>query len=142
MTTKIGSDGVGALFFRQFGTQIHEIADGLIQLLKADGSNVNNETGIIFGSNDASGLRLSWNSSGPRLSLSVASNPNTFAAFQAGGVIFQNVASAVSSGFMIGGTVATTVGAAGGASALPATPLGYLICGTGGVLIKIPYYNN
>lgn len=36
----------------------------------------------------------------------------------------------------------TTVGAAGGASALPATPLGYLfinLSGTGPV--KIPYYN-
>lgn len=42
----------------------------------------------------------------------------------------------------IGGTTATTVGAAGGASALPATPLGYIICNVGGTTVKVPYYNN
>jgi hypothetical protein len=36
---------------------------------------------------------------------------------------------------------ATTIGAAGGASALPATPLGYLIIKVGGTDRKIPYYN-
>lgn len=35
---------------------------------------------------------------------------------------------------------ATTVGAAGGASALPATPTGYLIVNIGGTDRKIPYY--
>ena len=39
-------------------------------------------------------------------------------------------------------TTATTVGAAGGASALPATPLGYLAANVGGTAVKIPYYNN
>jgi hypothetical protein len=34
----------------------------------------------------------------------------------------------------------TTVGAAGGASALPATPLGYIIAYLGATEIKIPYY--
>jgi len=42
----------------------------------------------------------------------------------------------------IGTAVATTVGAAGGASALPATPLGYLtIILPAGTSVKIPYYN-
>jgi hypothetical protein len=36
--------------------------------------------------------------------------------------------------------VATTVGAAGGASALPATPQGYLRVLIGGTERKIPYY--
>jgi|WetSurMetagenome_2_1015567.scaffolds.fasta_scaffold00833_4 hypothetical protein len=36
---------------------------------------------------------------------------------------------------------ATTVGAAGGASALPATPLGYLQVYLNGALVSIPYYN-
>lgn len=40
----------------------------------------------------------------------------------------------------IGTTTATTVGAAGGASALPATPLGYLRANLGGTFIKVPYY--
>lgn len=40
----------------------------------------------------------------------------------------------------IGSLTATTVGAAGGASALPATPVGYLIMNIGGTDRKIPYY--
>lgn len=42
----------------------------------------------------------------------------------------------------LGRTTATTVGASGAASALPANPLGYLIANLGGTAIKIPYYNN
>lgn len=41
----------------------------------------------------------------------------------------------------IGNTHGTTVGAAGGASALPATPLGYLDVFIEGTAAKIPYYN-
>jgi hypothetical protein len=41
----------------------------------------------------------------------------------------------------IGSITATTVGAAGGASALPATPVGYLIINVAGTNQKIPYYN-
>lgn len=43
----------------------------------------------------------------------------------------------------LGGTkTATTVGAAGGASALPATPLGYIRIKIGGTIRKVPYYND
>jgi hypothetical protein len=38
-------------------------------------------------------------------------------------------------------TTATTVGAAGGASALPATPLGYVIIKIAGTDRKLPFYN-
>jgi hypothetical protein len=41
----------------------------------------------------------------------------------------------------LGATTGTTIGAAGGASALPATPLGYLIAYVGATQVKIPYYN-
>lgn len=41
----------------------------------------------------------------------------------------------------LGATTQTTVGAAGGASALAATPLGYLIAYKGATKIAIPYYN-
>jgi len=41
----------------------------------------------------------------------------------------------------IGSTTSTTVGAAGGASALPATPLGYIIAHVGTTEVRIPYYN-
>jgi hypothetical protein len=40
----------------------------------------------------------------------------------------------------ISGNTATTVGAAGGASALPATPTGYLKIDIGGTEFKVPYY--
>lgn len=41
----------------------------------------------------------------------------------------------------IGGTTSTSVGAAGGAAALPATPLGYIVAYVGTTPVKIPYYN-
>ena len=40
----------------------------------------------------------------------------------------------------IGATVATAVGAAGGASALPATPTGYWTINVAGTDYKVPYY--
>jgi len=42
----------------------------------------------------------------------------------------------------IGNQTSATVGAAGGASALPATPLGYIIAFVGTTQVKIPYYND
>lgn len=41
---------------------------------------------------------------------------------------------------ILGSSVATTIGATGGASALPANPLGYLIAYVAGTQVKIPYY--
>lgn len=43
-------------------------------------------------------------------------------------------------GLTWGGTTQTTVGAAGGASALPATPLGYLRVTVGTTAVVIPYF--
>jgi hypothetical protein len=42
----------------------------------------------------------------------------------------------------LGSTTASTVGAAGGASALPATPTGYWIINVAGTNFKVPYYAN
>ena len=40
-------------------------------------------------------------------------------------------------------TTSTTVGAAGGAAALPATPLGYLnVTLPSGAAVKVPYFNS
>jgi hypothetical protein len=51
-------------------------------------------------------------------------------------------AAATTAGYLqLGREVETTVGAAGGASSLPATPLGYVIAYLGSIKIKIPYYN-
>lgn len=38
-------------------------------------------------------------------------------------------------------TTQTTIGAVGGASALPATPLGYLLVVVGTLTVAVPYYN-
>lgn len=43
--------------------------------------------------------------------------------------------------WVVGSQVSTTVGLAGGAAALPATPLGYLVWQVNGSNVKIPYYN-
>jgi hypothetical protein len=45
------------------------------------------------------------------------------------------------SNLQLGNGTGTVVGAAGGASALPATPLGYLTAFIGATEIRIPYYN-
>lgn len=61
-----------------------------------------------------------------------------------GGVILNSTAAptVVASQIGLGATTATTVGAAGGASALPATPSGYWIINVAGTQMKVPYYAN
>jgi hypothetical protein len=62
--------------------------------------------------------------------------------FKGGVVLDATAAPAVGAGQVgLGATVAATVGAAGGAAALPATPLGYLNINVAGAAAKIPYYN-
>jgi hypothetical protein len=66
-----------------------------------------------------------------------------FAVNNAGDVLIGGAASTVSAGqISIGSSHASTVGAAGGASALPATPTGYLIVNIDGTNQKLPYYAN
>lgn len=43
-------------------------------------------------------------------------------------------------GLTFGGDTQTTVGAAGGASALPATPTGYFVITIAGTEVVVPYY--
>lgn len=71
------------------------------------------------------------------------------AAQTADSIVVQNSASSLvwavtAAGLMeyISGNTATTVGAAGLASALPATPTGYLKIDIGGTTFKVPYYAN
>lgn len=55
----------------------------------------------------------------------------------------KNPAIAVGAGEVcLGNGTATTVGAAGGAAALPAAPVGYLSINVAGTFYKIPYYNS
>lgn len=64
------------------------------------------------------------------------------AAVTAGGALtIGGSATTVSAGQVsIGSTTSTSVGGAGGASALPATPLGYLVINVAGTNVKVPYY--
>jgi hypothetical protein len=75
------------------------------------------------------------------ISLGIASNrwSQTFT----GNVVLSTAAQNMGAGTVcIGGTTATTVGATGAATALPAQPLGYLVAYVGATPVKIPYYNN
>lgn len=68
---------------------------------------------------------------------------SAFATFQCASLRANGAAvSASASEISYGGTTASTVGAAGGASALPATPTGYAIINVAGTQMKIPYYAN
>lgn len=80
----------------------------------------------------------------------IASAANTYQLYMAGtalnllkgGLILDTTAApTVGAGQVgLGATVQTTVGAAGGASALPATPTGYLIINVAGTNRVVPYY--
>lgn len=59
-----------------------------------------------------------------------------------GALILTQAAAAGAAGLVsFGNTITTTIGAAGGAAALPATPLGYIGITEAGVAAKIPFYN-
>jgi hypothetical protein len=80
-------------------------------------------------------------------SLDDTGNMNTSGGYTAGGgitgpqlIINSGATTAAAGTIRIGATTATTVGAAGGASALPATPLGYININVAGTPAKIPYY--
>jgi hypothetical protein len=61
-----------------------------------------------------------------------------------GGIVIEgSMPTAVASGQIgLGSTFSSSVGGAGGASALPATPRGYWIVNVEGTTRKIPYYDN
>jgi hypothetical protein len=79
-----------------------------------------------------------------RLYVRSAQNADFFVGNQIAGpaIFLSSLAQTNAGGVTIGGTVSGTVGAAGAASALPANPLGYIICNVNGTQVKIPYYNN
>jgi hypothetical protein len=69
------------------------------------------------------------------------SSGNVLAAIEGGALRINNSAQTVGANeISIGSITATTVGAAGAASALPANPVGYLIINVAGTNRKIPYY--
>lgn len=65
-----------------------------------------------------------------------------FQSILTGPLTLDSGASATTVGYLqLGREVEGSVGAAGGASALPATPLGYVVAYLGATRIKFPYYN-
>lgn len=86
------------------------------------------------------GFRSDLNSASNTFQLHMA---GTALNFLKGGVILDTTAApTVAAGQIgLGATTGTTVGAAGAASALPATPTGYLIINVAGTTQRIPYYN-
>jgi hypothetical protein len=118
----------------------------------------------LSGTGQASGLHLRQYAGTPRLTFTLLGTQGTeidmsgnvtrflsaaggFGATAGGkhtansGVVLAAVAPTVAASQVgLGGTTATTVGAAGGASALPATPTGYLVINVAGTQMKVPYY--
>lgn len=81
-------------------------------------------------------------SPGSDLSLALGSTSSRWTNVFAGGAQFTGNALTGAAGTVsLGGVVSTTVGAGGGASALPATPLGYWSANVAGTPVKIPYYS-
>lgn len=73
----------------------------------------------------------------------MASQNANAVAITGGTVIVSAAAPTASAGQVgLGSGTATTVGAAGVASALPTAPTGYLVVNIGGTNYKIPYYNS
>ena len=102
-------------------------------------------TGIGAGITSTYQMRVSNVQSATDVTLAVTN----FAAQTADSIIVQDSSSnllwaVTSAGLMeyISGNTATTVGAAGLASALPALPTGYLKIDIGGTTFKVPYYAN
>ncbi|SRR5258708_1950588 len=130
--------------FQTLGTIMTEVFNGGIQLLNSQGLAPNNAVGILFGLADATGVWLTRSANGTMTarggdSVGAAASG---AIFSAGQLSAFNAATVGAVGELrIGGTTQVTVGAAGGASALPATPTGYLLIFLANQQRAIPFYN-
>ena len=118
-------------------------SDGVIRLANSAGTDF---TRLQFGGTTASfpALRRVGTALGVRLADDSGDGGFTAGTIVASSCVnISGAAASVAAGVVsYGGTTATTVGAAGGASLLPATPLGYIIVNVGGTAAKIPYYNS
>lgn len=126
--------------FTSFGTSVQEISDGALVVLNSAGAG---DTRIAFGGIAGTNPAIGRDPSASGLRVLLANSPTTETYIRASTFISGSGAVAVGGAEVsYGATTATTVGAAGGASALPATPVGYLIINVGGTNMKLPYYNN
>lgn len=112
-------------------------SDGVIRLANSAGTDF---TRLQFGGTTASFPAIKR--TGAQFDLLLA-DESDFTTVRLANVRAVRAAATASAGEVAyGGTTATTVGAAGGASLLPATPLGYIIVNVAGTAAKIPYYNS
>jgi hypothetical protein len=136
--TFAGNTAVGASKFLGWDSRavMYSPADGIIRL---SNNGATDFTRLQFGGVTSSFPSLSR--SGVRLIARLADD-SSVAEFE-GALISAGAAVTVGANrISYGGTTATTVGAAGGASALPATPTGYIIVNVAGTQMKVPYYAN
>lgn len=98
----------------------------------------NTVTGTVMPFTTASRVVFYGYSYGNRLQHIVEGGPT---AAYAGAIVAGTAPTVAANQVSLGGTTATTVGAAGGATAPPATPVGYMIVNIAGTDRKIPYYN-
>jgi hypothetical protein len=99
-------------------------------------------TGTVIGCTTSSGGAATDGTVNSNTAITFKVGGVTKGEFSAKGLRVVGVAAAGSGGDVVmGSTTQSTVGAAGGASAQPATPLGYLICYLGSTKIAVPFHN-
>jgi hypothetical protein len=121
--------------FVTFGSQIQEVADGILVLLNKAGTGF---TRLCFGGTTAAFPSLSR--AGSFINNRLADDSH-YSSQRMGTVSLMGAAGADGAAVSLGNTTAATVGAAGAAAALPANPVGYLIINVAGTQMKLPYYN-
>jgi hypothetical protein len=127
----------GAYYAWTAKSRIKSPSDGVVTLLNAAETDF---TRLQFGGTTASFPAIKR--TGAQFDLLLA-DESDFTTVRLANVRAVRAAATASAGEVAyGGTTATTVGAAGGASLLPATPLGYIIVNVAGTAAKIPYYNS
>ena len=127
----------GAYYAWTAKSRIKSPSDGIVTLLNAAETDF---TRLQFGGTTASFPALKRSGAGL---LAVLADDSAYTNLYALNHMSTGVAASVGAGTIAyGGTTATTVGAAGGASALPATPTGYIIVNVAGTQMKVPYYAN
>jgi hypothetical protein len=122
----------GANHIIDFGTQSADVA----QLAVFNTTLANGSKTLWLTASDH--VFNTWNGSAYSTRMTLDSSGNL--ALASGYMRVAGASAGAASTTTIGNTTATTVGAAGGASALPATPLGYIIAHVGTTQVKIPYY--